>query len=103
MRDRMTDRLGTIFVNEIPLPISKIYLAEGQIKVEMVIDGPFTLPEDGTELRLHGIDGKLVTMAHWRLPSHWQKNHRRHTPAGRSVTIVLPLEIMTKAAVGWPS
>jgi hypothetical protein len=100
---READRLGTIFVNEIPLPISKIYLAEGQIKIETVIDGPFTLPEDGTELRLHGIDGELVTMARWALPPYWQKKRHRHTPAGSHVTIVFPLEIQAKAAAGWPS
>ena len=97
------DRLGTIFVNEIPLPISKIYLAEGQIKVETVVHGPFTLPETGTELRLHGIDGELVTMAHWTLPPYWQKNRHRHIATGAHATIVFPLRIVAKAAVGWPS
>ena len=98
----MTDRIGTVFVNEIPLPISRIFLSEGKIQFEMVIPGPFTLPDDGTELRLHGIDGELVAVARWSLPKYWQKNRHRHTPAGGYVTIMLPIEVTDKAAIGWP-
>jgi hypothetical protein len=86
-------RLGTMFVNEIPMPIVRIYLAEGSFILEAETWGPKILPAE-TEVRIHDRNGELVAVA----PYHGRDLYLESSK--HSAVIVLPLHV--NSVVGWP-
>jgi hypothetical protein len=83
--------LGALVANEIVLPISRIYLQSGEVRIEAEVRGPVDLADD-SEVRIHDPEGGLVAITSWRVPRHHRRDMRSADP-DHTVIVTLPLRL----------
>jgi hypothetical protein len=97
----VTDRrLGTVFVNEQPFPINRIYLSQGQFVFEIVLRDHGTVP-DNSEARVHDPEGNLVVTFLWQVTGDARRFVGRKLLPGDVVTINQALTVNKHASIEW--